>query len=135
VVTPRSLANLTPFKSGIEWTGNAGGRPKKRPISDRLRELAESPLDLKACKRLKLSPGATVGDAIAAALGKEAIRGKVPAVREFREAVEGKATSRIEVIGGVTHGPPNVATTVLEIRRFYGLLEEESPGPPRLPER
>lgn len=34
-----SLANLKPFKSGEEWTGNAGGRPKKGPLTEATEEM------------------------------------------------------------------------------------------------
>lgn len=40
-MSPASLANLKPFKSGPEWTGNAGGRPKKTLLSEVTQEMLE----------------------------------------------------------------------------------------------
>jgi hypothetical protein len=75
-------------------SGNPSGRPKRRPISDRYADLAETPLPDDVRQALRLKKGAKYGDALA--LERSAIKGKVEAAREIREAIEGRATQRIE---------------------------------------
>ena len=131
MANPKSLANLTPFKAGAEWTGNRKGRPPKRPITDRLREWAERPLDAKTRKRFKLpATTLTYGDALALIQFQESFKGRTMAAKEIREAIEGKATSRIEVIGSDTDEQPNLAMTIAKIREFYGLEEPKLPCRP-----
>ena len=51
----RSLANLRPFKSGEEWTGNAGGRPRRKPLTEALEAIYANPLEaLAAAKAMAL---------------------------------------------------------------------------------
>lgn len=45
-VNANSLANLKPFKAGAEWTGNAGGRPQRRPLTKRYEIRLEEPLSV-----------------------------------------------------------------------------------------
>jgi hypothetical protein len=42
-VNPKSLANLRPFKSGPDWSGNAGGRPTQLPITTSYRNFSNNP--------------------------------------------------------------------------------------------
>jgi hypothetical protein len=53
----------TKWKPG--QSGNPGGRPKKQPITERYAILAETPLDDKFRRRLKLPEGSTYADAAA----------------------------------------------------------------------
>jgi hypothetical protein len=46
---------------------------------------------------IKLKAGATNADMVALSMGRQALRGNVTAAKELREAVEGKATQRIEL--------------------------------------
>jgi hypothetical protein len=87
--------NLRPFQPGK--SGNPGGRPRKRPISERYAEVAEAELPKAWRKELGLRRGATYGDAVAMGQVRAAIRGRTDAAREVREAIEGKATQRIEI--------------------------------------
>jgi hypothetical protein len=87
--------NLKPFQPGK--SGNPGGRPRKRPISERYAEVAEAELPKAWRKELGLRRGATYGDAVAMGQVRAAIRGRTDAAREVREAIEGKATQRIEI--------------------------------------
>jgi len=89
--TPR---NLKPFPRGV--SGNPGGRPKKRPISDRYAELTEVLLPERDRIKHGLPKGATYGDALALSVFKAALKGRTDAAREIREAIEGKAPQRIE---------------------------------------
>jgi hypothetical protein len=68
-------------------SGNPGGRPKKRPISDRYADLAERPLPDDLRLMMKLEKGATYGDALALSQFRGAIKGKPKAAREIREAI------------------------------------------------
>ncbi len=84
------------FKPG--QSGNPGGRPRKRPISDRYAELAELELPEKERIKYGLSEGATYGDAIVLAMFNSALEGNPYAAREIREALEGKTGQRQEII-------------------------------------
>jgi hypothetical protein len=110
-------------------SGNPGGRPKHRPISDRYKLRAETPLDERRRKRLKLPKGATYGDALALAQFLEGIdKRKAVNAREIREGAEGRATQRIEIIGeDIPVGPQRVSihNTIVNIRQFYGLVSDD----------
>jgi hypothetical protein len=93
----------TRFQPG--QSGNLSGRPKKRAISDRYEIMAEQPLPKKERSDLGLRKGATYGDAIAHAQFHSAIEGKTEAAREIREAIEGKATQRVELSGSDNGAP------------------------------
>src|SRR5713101_7533720 len=88
---------LKPWPKGV--SGNPGGRPKKRPITDRYYQKAEEPLSEKDCKRLELPIGATWGDLLALRQFQAADKGSTNAAREIREAIEGKAPQRFEITG------------------------------------
>jgi len=69
------------FKPG--HSGNPGGRPKKRPISDRYEACAEEPLPDDLRRIMKLRKGATWGDAVAISQYRAALKGKPDAAREI----------------------------------------------------
>jgi Family of unknown function (DUF5681) len=101
------IENLRPpWKPGE--SGNPGGRPRKRPISQRYEEIVEVPLSERERKRLGLWQGATWGDAIALSQARAAVNGRTDAAREIREAIEGKATQRVEM-AGKEETPANVS--------------------------
>jgi hypothetical protein len=111
------------FKEG----NPGGGRPKKRPITDRYHEGLEAPLEDNIRLALGLPEGATNGDAVAKAQIRAAIKGKTYAARELREATEGKATERLEIVGeGGGAIKIDIAESLARIREFYGLA---NPGP------
>jgi hypothetical protein len=82
---PRSLANLVTWQPG--QTGNPGGRPKKKPITDRYLRIVETELPDEIRAAIDLPRGATFGDAIALAQARQAIKGETNAAREIREAI------------------------------------------------
>jgi len=84
--------NLKPWKPGE--SGNLSGRPKKRPISDRYAERAETPLPEKERIKRGLPMGATYGDALALGQFNAALNGRTEAAREIRESIEGKVSQR-----------------------------------------
>ncbi len=88
------IENLKPWKPGE--SGNLSGWPKKRPISDRYAERAESPLPDKERIKRGLPKGATYGDALALDQFNAALKGRTDAAREIREAIEGKAPQRVD---------------------------------------
>jgi hypothetical protein len=98
--TEQQLKNIQPhqFKAG-EPSANPGGRPRKRIMSQAyenfLAQLCEPAVRL----ALKLPANATYADAVATGLGRRAMRGDAAAAKELREAIEGKATQRIEIAG------------------------------------
>jgi hypothetical protein len=87
-VNSNSLKNLKPFKPG--QSGNPAGRPKTRPITERYANLAETPIEETERKKLNLPEGATYADALAFAIFERAMKGDIAAIREIREALEGK---------------------------------------------
>ena len=87
-MNPNSLKNLKPFKPG--QSGNPTGRPRARPITERYANLAETPIEETERKKLNLPEGATYADALAFAIFERAMKGDIAAIREIREALEGK---------------------------------------------
>lgn len=88
-------ANLKPWQKG--QSGNPSGRPKRLPISDAYRAIADRPFDVKANAPVKRKRRLTVAEAIADAQVRLALQGDTTAAKEIRESIEGKATQRIEV--------------------------------------
>jgi hypothetical protein len=91
--TEKALSNLKPWKPG--QSGNISGRPKRLPISDALRRLADRKFNEKTKKRR--IKNATFADIAAHEQFLRAINGDTRALTEIREAIEGKATQRIEL--------------------------------------
>lgn len=94
------------FKKG--QSGNPGGKPKKRPITDEYANLADQPLPEKLRQQLqtklgvKLAPGTTFSQSVAIrryleAMGYKMETGGTKAAKEIRESMEGKAPQRIEI--------------------------------------
>jgi hypothetical protein len=106
-VNPKSLKNLKPFKSGDEWNGNAGGRPKKRPITDEYYARAEKPLPEKLRKQINREAGEEVLLEGATWAQANALKRFIQTLemdghrsaKEIREAIEGKAPERLEISG------------------------------------
>ena len=94
------------FKPGV--SGNPGGRPKKRPISDRYAEIAEREMSEEDRVKYGLPEGATYGDALAIVTFRAALAGKIEAAREVREAIEGKTPQRQE---DHRHGGPRCSNS------------------------
>jgi hypothetical protein len=81
------IENLKPWPKGV--SGNPGGRPKKKLISDELgRLLQEEALD---------GTGKTWAAVIAESLLKEAAKGNVRAISELANRVEGKPLQAVEL--------------------------------------
>ena len=87
-MNPNSLRNLKPFKPG--QSGNPNGRPNARQITERYAILAEIPIEETERKKLNLPEGATYADALVFAIFARAMKGDMAAIREIREALEGK---------------------------------------------
>ncbi len=86
------IENLKSWKPGE--SGNLSGRPKRRPISDRYAERAETPLPQKERIKRGLPMGATYADALALGQFNAALNGRTEAAREIRESIEGKVSTR-----------------------------------------
>ena len=119
-----NAAHLNSFRWPKGVSGNAGGRPKKRPITERYQFIAELPLPESERRKMHLWKGVTYGDAAAIGTFLAAIEGQHSAAKEIREAIEGKSMQRIEVVG-TSGGPVRVSLeeTRKRIREFYGLGE------------
>ena len=97
---PKTAEHLksTRWKKG--QSGNPGGRPKKRPITDEYFELADKPLPKALCKKLDLPEGTTFSQANAIMRYADALeKGGHMSSKEIREAIEGKAPQRLEISG------------------------------------
>jgi hypothetical protein len=98
MVRKRSLANLKPFPKGV--SGNPGGRPRKRPITDEYFALANVEVPDKILKALKLPKGLTFSQANALRRFLDAMsKNGNQSSKEIREAIEGKAPMRLEITG------------------------------------
>lgn len=84
------LANLQPYPPGV--SGNPGGRPKTKPLSDAYRKIGD--MDYEKRKSYKPQNG---WEAIA--LGQHAVaeRGKTYAAIEIGDRTEGKVPQQVEL--------------------------------------
>ena len=88
------------FKPG--QSGNPGGRPTKRPITEAYERWANQRLPERLRRTLdragaELPVNATYADAAALGLLRSSIKGNAMALKEMREAIEGKVVDRVEV--------------------------------------
>jgi hypothetical protein len=81
---PKSLANLTNpgWPKGV--SGNPGGRPRKKPLTDALREYLDDPKNLAR---------------VITAMDKRIRKGDIRAIKELIDRVEGKVSQRVELTG------------------------------------
>jgi hypothetical protein len=99
------IQTATQFKPGHP---GGPGRPRKRPLSEAYDQLLREPLPKEVQIAMKLPANSTWADGIAAARARQALStrggGAVFSAREMREATEGKATQRIEVMSPQDQG-------------------------------
>lgn len=93
---PNSLANLKPFKAGAEWKGNAGGRPKRKPLTEALETIYANPKEAMAAAK---------------AMARKIRTGDIRAFAEVADRIEGKVTDRQESVR------PTVRVIVLDVPR------------------
>lgn len=87
------IENLRPpWKPGE--SGNPSGRPKRIYISDIYAELLGTPLPEHIRRKLNHSEGIIFAEAVALGVLEKALGGSLAAVREVREATEGKSNVR-----------------------------------------
>ncbi len=110
----KSLANIKPWKKGE--SGNPSGRPKRRPITEAYMLLSKRKLPKKIREALGLSSAATWADGVAYGQMLNAAKGKHGNAQEIREAIEGKATQRIELSGAADAAPIRIES--VDIRRL-----------------
>jgi hypothetical protein len=98
-----------PCRSGQNT--DASGFPEDLPISSLYAKFAQRAVPEEMRAEIHLANGTTYGEALTMALYNAAIKGSVPAAREIRESIEGKAGQRrspgarnFEVV--VTYEPP-----------------------------
>lgn len=93
--TQRQLEALKPTQFQPGQTGNAGGRPKKTPITDELRRLLDEPYSGSE-KRFEGLSNVCV---LALRLYEIALSGDLKAMQEIADRVEGKVVQRQEFAG------------------------------------
>ncbi len=99
-----NTAGLKPFPKGV--SGNPGGRPKKRPITDEYFAISQKSIPDKLRKKFEkkwqmdLEKGITFAEmnAVSRALAALEAEGAKDS-KEMREAMEGKAPMRLEIQG------------------------------------
>jgi Family of unknown function (DUF5681) len=101
-----SVGKATQFQPG--QSGNPGGRPKKRPYQEAHELIATLTLEQLGItetefKRLDLKKTDEVAYALAKAVVKEALAGKIDAAKEAANRTEGTPAMRIEHIGEDDH--------------------------------
>jgi len=98
VTKPKNTSGLKPWQKG--QSGNPGGRPKKRPVTDEYAALADVEVPAAILKKLKLPPGLTFGQANGLRRWLDSLKpGGHMASKEIRESIEGKAPQRVEISG------------------------------------
>jgi hypothetical protein len=116
-----------PWQPGERVPG--AGRPRKRPLSEAYDSLLRQPLPEAERKALGLPKGTTWAEAIAAARARHALRSSgVESAREMREAVEGKATQRFELMPGEDRTPEFVvvyASPIPGLEKVIDVVPEE----------
>ncbi len=109
------MANHHPNTKGLKpWpkgkSGNPGGKPKKRPITDEYFWLAEQPITPQMRQKIRRSYGIIIPEGTTWArclslrlflqgMGLKIDSGAARSVKEIREAMEGKAPQRLEITG------------------------------------
>ena len=102
---------------------NTSGSPENLPISSLYLGLARRALPEGLRTELHLAVGATYGDALAKVLFDTAISGDVPAAREIRESIEGKAPQRRN-----PDGPHKFEVIVSYESPLVAMLPKDTPG-------
>ena len=83
-------------------SGNAGGRPKRKPLTDALNAALSETVAEEIRHKLNLKDGATYAEVLALSIVREAVTGKnkVQAFAEIADRVEGKVTQSISGTDG-----------------------------------
>ena len=115
----RNTAGLVPWQPG--QSGNPGGRPKKKPLTDAYRKALSELVAEDIRRKLNLEEGATYAEVIARALIQEAVMGKskVSAASELADRTEGRVTQPIS-------GPDDGPIVVRSLNDFYSDLAARS---------
>ena len=112
----KSRANLIEWQKG--QSGNPSGRPKRRPITEAYILMGRRRVPKKIRSVLGLGPKATWSDAVALGQFFNAAKGRSANATEIREAIEGKATQRIELSGYDDAAPIQIATETVDLSKL-----------------
>jgi hypothetical protein len=128
-------------------SGNLRGRPKKRPITSEYENILATPAPDLVVDPLR-GFGAKRGDSWARVIGLAQVRNALMptgvgafAARELREACEGKAPKRVELVTAeertisitVEYEPPRYERPVLDTRIPGARMIDATPEPPESP--
>jgi len=93
---PENKAKNTAFEAR-KWkpgqSGNPGGRPKKKPLTDAYAHVLVRRVPAEIVRKLGLRGKPTYAEVIAMSLAREAIKGKVNAASEMADRVEGRIST------------------------------------------
>ena len=92
-------------------SGNPGGRPKRKPLTDAYAALLDKPIPPDMARQLKLDESTTYAEVIAMSLLREAVKGKVNAAAELADRTEGRVAQAVEH-SGPDGGPIQASVTV-----------------------
>lgn len=110
------MENLRPWQPG--QSGNPGGRPKKRPISDELERLL--------AQEAPGSGGKPWAEVIAEALLRKARKGDVRAIAELANRIEGKPHQAVEVdLNGTLGLAERLAAARKRVNEIKGLVPDQ----------
>lgn len=89
----RRLKAIEPFRWQKGQSGNPGGRPKRKPISEAYEKFLQ----------FKDDAGLTAAERVAQAVIMQALKGNIQAVKEMTDRVEGSVRQSLDVaLGGMT---------------------------------
>jgi hypothetical protein len=112
----RAAPWLDPYRWKPGQTGNAGGRPKSKVLTDALRAALDKPISEEIRRTTNLKPGTTFAELLAETMIREAIIGKnkVSAFSEIADRVEGRAAQSVTL-----GGDPETPIAVRTLNDFY----------------
>jgi hypothetical protein len=84
-------------------SGNPGGRPKKKPLTDAYAHVLARRVPQEIIRKLGLRGHPTYAEVIAMSLAREAIKGKVNAAAEMADRVEGRISAPGDSVDNPLH--------------------------------
>lgn len=124
-MNPNSLRNLekgrvTRFRPGT--SGNPGGRPRIKPVTEASERTVLLPVPEEDRKKLGLPKGATWADAVAHGQIRAAAKGSAPSATYVRETVEGKMPQTVTLDDEEGRGPDDLEARLKHLQELCDAL-------------